>query len=57
MLTDAFYGCEKVVKHSGFVIYSYLKDSAFKRDTKLLTRFVKGVPFVNRRYRKGVPFR
>ena len=27
-LSDAFYGCEKVKKRSGFVIYSYFKDSA-----------------------------
>ena len=42
-----------------FVIYSYLKDSAFttvKRDTKFKTRYVKGVPFVYRRYTKGVTF-
>ena len=35
--------------HSGFVIYSYLKDSAFtacfNRDAKFQTRYVKGVPF------------
>ena len=46
-------------KLSGFVIYSYLKESAFtavKRDAKLQTRSVKGVPFVNRRYTKGLPF-
>ena len=46
-------------KLSGFVIYSYLKESAFtavKRDAMLQTRSVKGVPFVNRRYTKGVPF-
>ena len=44
---------------SGFVIYSYLKDSAFtavKRDDKVKIRFVKGAPFVNRKYTKGVPF-
>ena len=41
------------------MIDSYLKDSAFtavKRDAKVLTRCVKGVPFVNRRYTEGVPF-
>ena len=27
-----------------------------KRDAKFLTKYVKGVPFVNRRYTKGVPF-
>ena len=39
--------------------YSYPKDSAFtavKRDAKFLSRFVKGVPFVNRKYTKGLPF-
>ena len=30
--------------------------TAAKRDAKFLTRFVKGVAFVNRRYTKGVPF-
>ena len=37
----------------------YLKDSAFtavKRDAKVETRYLKGVPFVNRRYKEGVPF-
>ena len=37
------------------MIYSNLKDSAFtkvKRDAKFLTRYMKGVPFVNRRYEK-----
>ena len=46
-------------KLPGFVIYSYLKDSALtavKRDETFLTRYVKGVPFVNRRYAKGVSF-
>ena len=41
------------------MIDSYLKDSAFtavKRDAKFLTKYVEGVPFVNRRYTKGVPF-
>ena len=41
------------------MIDSYLKDSAFravKRDAKSQTRYVKGVPFVNRGYTKGVPF-
>ena len=36
---------------SGFVIYSYLKDSAFTA-----VKGVKGAPFVNRKYTKGVPF-
>ena len=35
------------------MIYSYFKEIAFtavKRDEQFLTRYVKGVPFVNRRY-------
>ena len=35
-------------KRSGFVLYSYIKDSAFtelKRDANFYTRYVKGVPF------------
>ena len=46
-------------KCSEVVIYSYLKDSAFvsvKRDAKFSARYVKGVPFFNRRYKKVVPF-
>ena len=42
-----------------FVIDSYLKDSALtavKRDPKFYTGYVKGVPFINRRYTKGVFF-
>ena len=34
-------------------------DSAFtavKRDAKFSTRYVTGIPFVNRRYTEGVPF-
>ena len=27
-----------------------------KRNTLFETRYVKGVPFVNRRYKEGVPF-
>ena len=41
-----------------FVIDSYLNDSVFtavKRDPKFKTRYVKGVPFVNRRCTKRVP--
>ena len=34
-LTDEFYGFEELAKHSIFVIDSYLKDNAVKRDTKL----------------------
>ena len=41
--------------------YSYLKESAVKEplnkmNAKLQTKYVKGVPFVNRRYTKGVRF-
>jgi len=48
-----FMAGKKSRKRSGFVIYSYLKDSAFaavERGADFLTRHVKGVPFVNRRY-------
>ena len=41
------------------LIDSYLKDSAFtavKRDVNFSTRYVKEVPFANRRNTKGVPF-
>ena len=50
---------KKLRNRSSFVIYLYLKDSvftAFKRDGKFYTRYVKGAPLVNRRYTKGVPF-
>ena len=46
-------------KRSDFFSYSYFKDSGFtevKRDGKSQTNYVKGVPFVNRRCWKGVPF-
>ena len=39
-----------------FAIDSYLEDNAstaVKKDAKFYTRYVKGVPFVNRRYTKG----
>ena len=54
----SFYGFIKSRKRSIFVIDSYLNDSVFtavKRDAKFKTRYVKGVPFVNRRCTKGVP--
>ena len=54
-----FISLKTLRKLPGFVIYSYLKDSALtavKRDETFLTRYVKGVPFVNRRYAKGVSF-
>ena len=46
-------------KRSDFVSYSYFKDTGFtevKRDGKSQTNYVKGVPFVNRRRSKRVPF-
>ena len=58
-LPDEFYGFIKLRKRSIFVIDSYLNGSAFtalKRDAKFLTKYVKGVPFVNRRYTKGGTF-
>ena len=54
-----FYGFIKSRKRFLFVIDSYLKDGAFtavKGDVKFSTRYVKGVPFVNRGYTEGVPF-
>ena len=59
MLTHEFYGFKKSKKCSIFAIDSYSKDSNFtavKRDAKFLTRYEKGVLFVNRGYMKGVPF-
>ena len=46
-------------KRSIFVIDSHLKDSVFTAvmEAKFYIRYVKGVPFVNRKYTKGVPFR
>ena len=47
---------KKTENHSGFMIDLYLKDSAFtalKRDAKVYTRYVKGVPFFNRRSKMG----
>ena len=58
-VTEEFYGFIKLKKRSIFVIDSHLNESAFtsvKRDAKLLNRYVKGVPCVNRRYTKGVLF-
>ena len=45
-------------KCSGSIIYSYFIDSTFtavKRNAEL-TKFVKGVLFINIRYTKGLPF-
>ena len=50
---------KKTRKIPSLVIDSYLKDGAFtavKRDATFYTRYVKGVPFVNRRHTSGVPF-
>ena len=58
-LTEEFYGFIKSRKRPIFVIGCHLNESAFtsvKRDAKLLNRYVKGVPCVNRRYTKGVLF-
>ena len=54
-------GLLKSRKRSIFVIdsYSYLIDSAIttvNKDAKVWTRYVKRVPFINRRLTKGVPF-
>ena len=49
------YGFIKLRKRSIFVIDSYLNGSVFtalRRDAKFLRKYVKGVPFVNRRYTK-----
>ena len=56
-VTEEFYGFIKLKKRSIFVIDCHLNESAFtsvKRDAKLLNRYVKGVPCVNRRYTEGV---
>ena len=58
-LTEEFYGLIKSRKRSIFVIGCHVNESAFtsvKRDAKLLNRYVKGVPCVNRKYTKGVLF-
>ena len=47
------------VKTFCFYDCAYFRDCEFaaaKRDLKFLTRCVKGEPFVNIRYTKGVPF-
>ena len=46
----------KSKKLSGFVIYLYVKDSAFTAVKKGVQTTGKGVPLVNRRYMIGVPF-
>ena len=44
-----FMALKKSRTSSGVLVYSYFKDGEFtavKRNAKLLTRYVKGVPFV-----------
>ena len=46
---------KNLTKRSGFV--AVREFSAVESDAKFQTRYVKGVPaFVNKRYRKAVPF-
>ena len=55
-----FMAVKKSQKRSGFVMYSYFEDSALtavESVAKFLIRYVRWVPFVNRRYIRGVPFR
>ena len=47
---------KKSRKRSGFVIYSYCKNSAFIAVERDKSRYVKRIPFVKIRYTKGVPF-
>ena len=59
-LTDEIYGFINRQKVLFFLIDSYLIDSAFtevKKEAEFKTRYVKGVPFVNRRYTEGDLFR
>ena len=51
-LTRDIYCCDKV--GSGFVIYSYVKESAFTAVKKGVQTTGKGVPLVNRRYTTGI---
>ena len=58
-LTNKFHGFIKLRKRSIFVIDSHLNDSAstaVKMVANFETRYVKGVLFANRRYKKEVPF-
>ena len=59
-ITDAFYGRERDKKISQFsdlfILKRRGKDGEFavvKSDAKLLTRYVKGVPFANTRHERG----
>ena len=50
---------KKSRKRSGFVINSYFKDikfTAVKEDGKFQSRYVNGVPFINRVSTKEAPF-
>lgn len=56
-----FAAVKKSTKRSGFVIYSKSKESAFTaikaiRWMQSSTWYLKGVPFVSKRYMIGVPF-
>ena len=59
-LTGAFYGREKVEKTFWFCDLFIFKRqphlTPVNRDVKFQSKYVKGVPFVNRRYTKGEPF-
>ena len=50
-----FMALKKSRTSSGVLVYSYFKDGEFtavKRNAKLLTRYVKGVPFVKLVYKR-----
>ena len=56
-----FAAVKKSTKRCGFVIYSKFKESAFTaikaiRRMQSSTWYLKGVPFVSKRYMIGVPF-
>ena len=54
-----FLAVKKSRKRSGFVIDLYFKDikfTAVKEDGKFQSRYVKGVPFINRVRTKEAPF-
>ena len=56
----SIYGCEKVDNMSWFCdFFFFIFYSAFtavKRDSRLLTKYVKRVLFINGRYTKGISF-
>ena len=57
-----FAAVKKSTKRSGFVVYSKSKESAFTAIIKAIrwmqssTWYLKGVPFVSKKYTIGVPF-